>query len=66
MFFFLLAIGATLMLDKKIKAEHRGVIYQTNQKRMLYNIRHSFGVLDPLINELQLIVAWDRVENKKR
>jgi hypothetical protein len=38
-------------------AEHRGVIYKTNQKRGLYNIGHSFGVLDPLSKELQLIVA---------
>ena len=27
-------------------AEHRGVIYQTNQKWALYNIGHLFGVLD--------------------
>jgi hypothetical protein len=36
-------------------AEHRGVIYQTNQKQALYNISYSFGVLDPLRKELQLI-----------
>ena len=54
-------VGATLKLDRKAMAEHKGVIYQTNQKRALYNIGHSFGVLDPLNKELQLIVAWDWV-----
>jgi hypothetical protein len=47
-------------------AEHRGDIYQTNQMQELYNILgHTLGVLDPLSNELQLIVAWDRVREYK-
>ena len=58
-------VGVTLKLDRKIMAEHRGVIYQTNQKRTFENIGHSFRVLDPLNKELQLIVAWDRVREEK-
>ena len=63
-FFFLdssCGVGTTLKLDRKTRAEHRGVIYQSNQKGLLYNTGHLSWVLDPLNKELQLIVAWDRV-----
>ena len=57
----LCGVGATLKLDRKTRAEHRGVIYQSNRKGLLFNIGHLSWVLDPLNKELQLIVAWDRV-----
>jgi hypothetical protein len=50
---FLLFFGgvrANAMLSRKTLSEHRGVIYQTNQKRALYNTAHSLGVLGQVMN----------------
>ena len=41
---FLCGVGATLKLGRKIMAEHRGVIYQTNQKRVVFNTGQLSGV----------------------
>ncbi len=62
---FSCGVGATLKLGRKIMAEHRGVIYQTNRKWVLYNTEHSSGVLDSVNNKLETIVSWVLVLAKK-
>jgi hypothetical protein len=43
---FFWEVRTTLKLDRKTLSEHSGVIYQSNQKGLLYKTGYSSEVLD--------------------
>ena len=52
--FFFGGVRANAKLSRKTLSKHRGVIYQTNQKRALYNTGHSLGVLGRVMDHLTI------------